>query len=71
MPHNVFLPFLPVWAEYLTAGIALMILLISAGIAIGKTGRNPAWALLLLFPWVQIILFWVWAYTRWPARDRC
>lgn len=66
---NVFLPFLPVWAEYLVAGIAVLVLLISAGIAIGKSGRNPSWALLLLLPWVQIILFWLWAYKRWPARD--
>ena len=63
------LPFLPMWAEYLVAGIALMIMLIAGGIAIGKTGRNPAWALLLLFPWVQIIAFWMWAYCKWPARD--
>jgi hypothetical protein len=65
-----FFPFLPIWAEYLIAGIAVMMLLISAGVAIGKTGRHPAWALLLLFPYVQIIMFWLAAYTKWPFSDR-
>jgi heme/copper-type cytochrome/quinol oxidase subunit 2 len=63
-----FFPFLPIWAEYLIAGIMVMVLLISAGIAIGKTGRHPAWALLLLVPWAQIIVFWLVAYCVWPFR---
>jgi hypothetical protein len=64
-----FFPFLPLWAEYLIAGITVMMLLISGGIAIGKTGRHPAWALLLLIPYAQIIVFWLVAYAVWPRRD--
>ena len=65
----VFFPFLPIWAEYLVAGITLLILLVTAGIAIGKTGRHPIWALALLLPYVQIIALWGLAYKAWPARD--
>ncbi|HEY1096467.1 MAG TPA: hypothetical protein VGF14_04435 [Alphaproteobacteria bacterium] len=65
-----FFPFLPIWAEYLIAGITLLILLISSGIAIGKMGRHPIWALALLVPWVQIIAFWLAAYKRWPFVPR-
>lgn len=63
-----FFPFLPLWAEYFMAGITVMMLLITGGIAIGKTGRHPAWALLLLVPYVQIIILWWAAYATWPSR---
>ena len=66
----IFFPFLPIWAEYLIAGITLLILLITAGIAIGKSGRHPIWALALLLPVMQVIVFWLWAYGHWPARDK-
>ncbi len=66
---GVIFTFLPQWADYLIGGIALLILLVTSGIAIGKTGRHPIWALALLVPGVQIIVIWAWAYGRWPARD--
>jgi hypothetical protein len=65
-----FFPFLPVWAEYLIAGLTILSLLVCAGIAIGKSGRHPIWALLLLLPGLQIIVFWLWAYKSWPVQQR-
>ena len=35
-----------------------------------KTGINPAWSLLGLVPFVNIVALWVFAYARWPALDR-
>lgn len=64
------LSFLPVWAEYLIKGIIVLVLLVSGGVAIGKMGRHPIWALLLVLPWVPFIVFWLAAYTRWPFVPR-
>lgn len=67
--NGVVFPFLPLWADYLVGGITILLFLVSGGIAIGKSGRNPSWALVMLVPWVQIVMIWLWAYKRWPRRD--
>ena len=62
--------YLPVWAEFLLKGITILVLLVSSGVAIGKMGRHPIWALLLLLPGAQIIVFWLAAYKSWPFVPR-
>ena len=35
-----------------------------------RTGYSGWWVLLTLVPVVNIVMFWVFAFTRWPAVDR-
>ncbi|AWU95028.1 hypothetical protein DM194_00055 [Azospirillum ramasamyi] len=44
--------------------------LIAGGWVLAKAGRSPLWILLLLFPYLNVIAVWVFAYMRWPFVDR-
>ena len=35
-----------------------------------KSGRSGWWALVWLVPGVNLVGFWVFAFTRWPALDK-
>jgi hypothetical protein len=42
-----------------------------AGIALGKTGRNPLWALAaFVFPPLLTVGLWIVALSRWPRLDQ-
>jgi hypothetical protein len=34
-----------------------------------RTGNSRWWSLLIFFPIVNVIGFWIFAFTRWPAID--
>jgi len=34
-----------------------------------KTGRSPWWSLIILVPFVNVIMIWVFAFARWPTID--
>lgn len=60
--------FLPLWAEYALAGVALLYIMVAGGIVVSKVGRHPAWSLALLLPYAQIVfLYWL-AFANWPAE---
>lgn len=60
---------LPQWIEYLIAGGMICIMIASAAIILARAGRSVGWSLLLLLPWVQIALVWVFAFSGWPRED--
>jgi Na+/melibiose symporter-like transporter len=35
-----------------------------------KAGRTGWWAALMLIPIVNILVLWIFAFSRWPALDR-
>lgn len=63
--------FLPAWASILVVVLTITWTVSMAGIALGKTGRSPLWAVLgfLFFPMLTVGL-WIAALMRWPRLDR-
>jgi hypothetical protein len=53
----------------------LSMLLLSAALfvllarVVRRAGFSPWWVLLALVPLVNLVVLWVFAYTRWPALD--
>jgi hypothetical protein len=35
-----------------------------------KAGFNPLWAFVLVIPVVNVIMIWVFAFTKWPAFEK-
>lgn len=62
--------FLPGWLSVLIVVLSITWTVCMAGIALGKTGRNPLWALaaFAFFPLLTVGL-WIMALTRWPRLD--
>lgn len=58
---------LPIWLEYTIVGLLIAYFMFACGKIITKTGRSPAWCLLLFIPFLQIIGLWLFAYAHWPA----
>ncbi|PWC36229.1 hypothetical protein [Azospirillum sp. TSO35-2] len=58
------------WQFYLIISLVLTYTMVAGGWVLAKAGRSPLWILLLLFPYVNIIAVWVFAYIRWPFVDR-
>lgn len=63
--------FLPGWASILVVVLTITWTVCMAGIALGKTGRNPLWAMVvfLFFPLLTVGL-WIVALSRWPRLDQ-
>lgn len=57
------------WA-LLIGSIVTTYTLIAGGWVLAKAGRSPLWILLLLFPYLNVVAVWVFAYMRWPFVDR-
>ena len=60
---------LPDWVAMLIVSIWLSLVIIMSGFILARTGRTPVWALLLLFPPIQVVAIWVFAFIRWPRYD--
>lgn len=60
---------LPPWATLLIVACILMYGMFLAGKILARLGINPAYALLLLLPFVQIVAVWAFAYMRWPRYE--
>jgi hypothetical protein len=60
---------LPPWLTLLVVAMMLLYGMFLAGRACARAGMNPALALLLLIPVVQIVAVWVFAYMRWPSYE--
>ncbi|CAO3441853.1 hypothetical protein F1643_04775 [Azospirillum sp. INR13] len=56
--------------ELLIGSIVTTYTLIAGGWVLAKAGRSPLWILLLLFPYLNVVAVWVFAYMRWPFVDR-
>ena len=56
--------------ELLIGSIVTTYMLIAGGWVLAKAGRSPLWILLLLFPYVNVLAVWAFAFIRWPFVDR-
>lgn len=45
----------------------LVLIGIPAAIILGKAGYSKAWVLLAFVPMVNLIAFWIFAFSNWPA----
>lgn len=63
--------FLPGWASTLVAVLAITWTVCMAGLVLGKTGRNPLWALavFVFFPLLTAGL-WLLALRPWPRQEQ-
>ena len=66
--NGIIFEFLPRWLELAFAGPLLVYFIVTAGIVLTKAGRHPAWALILLFPFIQVIAVWGFAFCNWPRE---
>lgn len=60
---------LPPWVTLLIVAAILLYGMYLAGKVLARAGLNPALALLLLLPFVQIAAVWAFAYMRWPRYE--
>lgn len=60
---------LPVWAQYLTQGLLLSVLLCFSAVVLARAGRSPYWALLALVPFAFVVGLWFIAYSKWPQQN--
>jgi hypothetical protein len=62
--------FLPGWLATLIVVLSITWTICMAGIALGKIGRNPLWAL-VAFLWFPLLTagLWYMALARWPRLD--
>lgn len=56
---------LPEWGRYLLQGIFLFCQLATGAVVVGRAGKSPYWALLIVIPYVQIAAIWGFAYSKW------
>ena len=50
-----------------TLGVFLLLFLIPITKLLRRTGHSAFWCLLALFPGLNVIAFWVFAFKRWPT----
>ena len=56
--------------ELLIGSVVTTYMLIAGGWVLAKAGRSPLWILLLLFPSLNVLAVWTFAFIRWPFVDR-
>jgi len=61
---------LPPFIGYTILGLLVMTTIILNGLALAKMRFSPLWAVLLLVPYLQIALFWLVAYKKWPVEKQ-
>jgi hypothetical protein len=59
---------LPDWLSYLIVVVVMTWTACMAGVALGKAGRSPVWALLVFLPYLFTIGLWILALGRWPRE---
>lgn len=60
---------MPEWAAYLVRGLVLCALMVFSAIILGRAGRNPYWAVLVVIPYGLLVGLWIFAFCGWPRRD--
>ena len=58
-----------IW-HWLIAIVFTVGMVIPIATILNKAGRSRWWCLLYFVPGLNIIMLWVFAYTRWPAVDQ-
>ncbi len=54
------------WMVGLIAVVIFAVNIVAAATILNKAGYSRWWCLLLLVPVVNIIVYWVFAFSRWP-----
>lgn len=57
-----------VW-HWLILLLYLVVVLVPAYKIVSKAGYSGWWCLLLLIPVVNLVMIWVFAFSRWPATQ--
>jgi hypothetical protein len=50
--------------------VFLFVLLVPVAKLLRRTGHNPAWCLFAIFPGLNFIALWFFAYKPWPSVDK-
>ncbi|MDD9901414.1 MAG: hypothetical protein OXT65_10575 [Alphaproteobacteria bacterium] len=61
--------FLPDWLWLLFAGLYVFAMMAMSCVIWSRAGKSPYYALFWLVPYVQLLMFWMLAFQRWPAID--
>ncbi len=59
---------LPSWLGSVLFGLQLSLKIGLGGWVLARTGRSPLWVLLLLVPYLDLAMIWLFAYAEWPAE---
>jgi len=60
---------LPNWVQWLLQGISIFGLMATGAVVATRAGRNPYWGIAAILPYIAIVVFWAFAFSRWPAVD--
>ena len=65
------LPDVPFWAKCLIVGVYIFAKMALCGVVLGKTGRSPYLALLMIVPVPLLDAVWLWlfAFSAWPNEQ--
>ena len=48
-------------------GVFLFVYLVPTAKLLRRTGHSPVWSLVALFPGLNLIALWIFAFKRWPT----
>ena len=57
---------------YILVGLPIIVILIYVifGPTLKKAGFSPHWCLVFLYPFLAIIMIWVFAFAKWPTDEK-
>jgi hypothetical protein len=50
--------------------VSIFVLFVPVAKLLGCTGHNPFWCLFVIFPGLNLLAFWFFAFKPWPADKR-
>jgi hypothetical protein len=50
--------------------ISLLLFMLPAGKILRRTGHNPLWCVLALFPFLNLVALWFFAFKSWPLDKK-
>lgn len=56
--------------HWLVVLIYLVVIGLPVSIILRRAGYSRAWAILAIFPLINVIGLWVFAFSKWPAIDK-
>lgn len=56
--------------ELLTRGILIFCFMAFSAVVLGRAGRSPYWAIFVAIPYFPVVLFWLFAFCRWPKAEK-
>ena len=56
--------------HWLVVLIYLVVIGLPVSIILRRAGYSRAWAILAIFPLINVIGLWIFAFSKWPALDK-